>query len=128
MAGSGGEGTGYEMATGAVMPSNELVIVPVVRMSLEEPTTSTTAPPARHRHHQRGLASWFGAPKGTCAHRTIPKGTIVTVTRTDTRAETTCRVDDRGPADTTRVIDLSRDTFAKLAGADIGLIPVQIHW
>jgi hypothetical protein len=76
-----------------------------------------------------GVASWFDAPAGTCAHRDLPLGTIVKVTRTSTGASTTCRVADRGPSlATNRVIDLSQDTFAKLASTDAGLIEVKIEW
>lgn len=76
-----------------------------------------------------GVASWFDAPAGTCAHRDLPLGTIVTVTRTSTGASTTCRVSDRGPSlATNRVIDLSQDTFAKLASPDAGVIEVRIEW
>jgi rare lipoprotein A len=75
------------------------------------------------------MASWFDAPDGTCAHRDLPLGTIVTVTRTATGASTTCRVSDRGPSlATNRVIDLSLDTFAKLASPDAGVIEVRIEW
>jgi rare lipoprotein A (peptidoglycan hydrolase) len=76
----------------------------------------------------RGWASWFGAPEGTCAHRTIPRGTVITVTRVRTAASTTCVVDDWGPADTTRIIDLSTDTFEQLAPSEAGLIEVIIDW
>ncbi len=76
----------------------------------------------------RGWASWFGAPEGTCAHRTIPKGTVVTVTRVSTRLTTTCVVDDWGPADTSRIIDLSTDTFEQLAPPESGLVEVIIDW
>jgi hypothetical protein len=76
-----------------------------------------------------GVASWFDAPAGTCAHRDLPLGTIVKVTRTSTGASTTCRVADRGPSlATNRVIDLSQDTFQKLASTDAGLIEVKIEW
>lgn len=90
-------------------------------------TTATTAtsPPART---ETGLASWFGAPAGTCAHRTAPFGAEITVTRLQTGAAVTCTVDDRGPADTSRVIDLSTDTFEKLAPTGAGLIDVKIEW
>jgi rare lipoprotein A (peptidoglycan hydrolase) len=76
----------------------------------------------------RGWASWFGAPEGTCAHRTLPMGTEITVTRVSTGVTTTCVVDDWGPADTTRVIDLSTDTFAQLASPEAGLVEVIIDW
>jgi rare lipoprotein A (peptidoglycan hydrolase) len=76
-----------------------------------------------------GIASWFGAPAATCAHLTIPMGTIVKVTRLHNGATTTCTVDDRGPtAETGRLIDLSLDTFEKLAPRGIGLIDVKIEW
>lgn len=90
-------------------------------------TTATTAtsPPARTA---TGLASWFGAPAGTCAHRTAPFGAEITVTRLQTGVAVTCTVGDRGPADTSRVIDLSTDTFEKLAPTGAGLIDVKIEW
>lgn len=76
-----------------------------------------------------GVASWFDAPAATCAHRTLPMGTMVKVTRHHNGASATCKVDDRGPTlETGRLIDLSRDTFEKLAAAEAGLIDVTIEW
>ncbi|MGI8807932.1 MAG: septal ring lytic transglycosylase RlpA family protein [Acidimicrobiales bacterium] len=76
-----------------------------------------------------GVASWFDAPDATCAHRTLPLGTIVTVTRNHNGASATCRVNDRGPTlETGRLIDLSLDTFEKLAASEAGLIDVRIEW
>lgn len=76
----------------------------------------------------QGGATWYHAPDGTCAHRTLPFGTIVTVTRSSTGASTSCRVADRGPFVSGMVIDLSMDTFAKLASPDVGIIQVQLSW
>ena len=76
-----------------------------------------------------GVASWFGAPAATCAHRTLPMGTLVKVTRNHNGATATCKVDDRGPTlETGRLIDLSLDTFEKLASSEAGLIDVMIEW
>ena len=76
-----------------------------------------------------GVASWFNAPDATCAHRTLPMGTIVKVTRIHNGASTTCKVSDRGPTVATgRLIDLSLDTFEKLAAREAGLIDVRIEW
>jgi rare lipoprotein A len=76
-----------------------------------------------------GIASWFYAPPGTCAHRDLPLGTVVTITRLATGASTTCRVADRGPTlATKRVIDLSPDVFDKLASRDAGVIEVLLNW
>ncbi len=76
-----------------------------------------------------GVASWFEAPQGTCAHRTLPMGTEIKVTRVHNRATAKCKVDDRGPTvETGRLIDLSLDTFEKLAAREAGLIDVKIEW
>jgi len=89
------------------------------------PTTDTTAAP---RNSQTGGASWYDAPAGTCAHRSLPFGTIVTVTNQSSGASTTCRVADRGPYVAGRIIDLSRDTFARIASTSSGVIEVRITW
>lgn len=76
-----------------------------------------------------GIASWFGAPAATCAHLTLPMGTMIKVTRIHNGATATCKVDDRGPTlETGRLIDLSLDTFEKLAPKEVGLIDVRIEW
>jgi rare lipoprotein A (peptidoglycan hydrolase) len=54
---------------------------------------------------------------------------MVKVTRIENGAAATCRVNDRGPAaGTGRLIDLSLDTFQKLASKDTGLVRVNIEW
>ena len=76
-----------------------------------------------------GVASWFKAPAATCAHRTLPMGTVIKVTRLHNGASASCKVDDRGPTvETGRLIDLSLDTFEKLAASEAGLIDVRIEW
>ncbi|HJV09511.1 MAG TPA: septal ring lytic transglycosylase RlpA family protein [Acidimicrobiales bacterium] len=76
-----------------------------------------------------GVASWFHAPDGTCAHRTLPMGTLIKVTRIHNGAVASCKVNDRGPTvETGRLIDLSDDTFEKLAAKEAGLIDVRIEW
>jgi rare lipoprotein A (peptidoglycan hydrolase) len=54
---------------------------------------------------------------------------VVRIVRISTGASATCRVNDRGPTlATKRVIDLSPDTFEKLASKDAGVIDVRIEW
>jgi rare lipoprotein A len=77
---------------------------------------------------QTGGASWYDYNSGECAHLTIPKGTVVTVTRTATGASATCVVTDRGPHGGGRIIDLDRGTFAQLANPNEGVIQVRIAW
>lgn len=88
------------------------------------PATAGTAPPS-----DRGVASWFKAAAGTCAHRSLPMGTLVTVTRADNGASATCRVNDRGPTLATgRLVDLSVDVFEKLSAREAGLVDITIRW
>lgn len=88
-------------------------------------TTTTTAPPA---NVQEGGASYFSAPAGTCAHRTAPMGTMLTVISLTTGKRVTCRVADRGPYASGRIVDLAKDTFAQLANTTTGVIPVRVEW
>ena len=106
------------------------------------PATTTTAPKAAagpqrdaapptttEPYTQSGKASWYeAAPPGTCAHRTLAKGTIVTVTATSSGKSVNCRVADRGPYVNGWIIDLSKDTFAALAPLDAGVISVRLTW
>ena len=88
--------------------------------------TTTTVPPSRS---EEGQASYYAAnDPAECAHRTLPLGTIVTVTNVENRNQTTCRVGDRGPFVDGRVIDLSRERFAELAPLSEGVISVRIEW
>ncbi|MDQ6927844.1 MAG: septal ring lytic transglycosylase RlpA family protein [Actinomycetota bacterium] len=108
------------------------------------PTTTTTAVPAAAAapvavaakapapsssgSSTEGGATWYHAPDGTCAHRTLPMGTVITVTRLATGASTTCRVADRGPFVSGMIIDLSMDTFSNIASTDEGVVQVQLSW
>ena len=96
-------------------------------------TTTAPAPPATTQvatepNAQEGGASWYDYNPGECAHQTIPKGTVVTVTNLANGASTTCVVTDRGPYGAGRIIDLDRSTFAQLADPSAGVIQVRITW
>ena len=108
-----------------VPPTSKSTLLVAVPLSPLQPTT-TLAP--KVNLGIVGGASWFHAPRGTCAHRTLPFGTMVTVTRTDTGASTVCRVNDRGPFIANRVIDLSEESFSQLAPTSSGVVPVAIAW
>lgn len=87
-------------------------------------TTTTTRPPNR----QTGKASWYQTTDGTCAHRTLPFGTIVKVTNLANGLSTSCRVADRGPYVDGRIIDIDREDFDRIANASTGVIDVRIEW
>ncbi len=83
------------------------------------------AAPARSQH---GVASWYWAPPGTCAHPTLPFGTVLTIVDLTTGRTATCKVDDRGPYIDGRVVDLSPDVFARLEPLGAGIALVSFTW
>ena len=90
---------------------------------------------------QIGVASWYGpgfhgnkTASGevfdmharTAAHRTLPFGTLVRVTRLDTGASTVVRINDRGPHVAGRVIDLSNAAANDLDMVKAGVARVRL--
>lgn len=61
------------------------------------------------------------------AHRSLPLGTQVTVTNLRNGRSVTVRIKDRGPALTSRVIDLSKAAAMRLGFLNRGLTPVQVR-
>ena len=90
-------------------------------------------------HGLIGLASYYGQgevtatgerfdPSGmTAAHRTLPFGTRVRVTRVDTGNSIVVRINDRGPFKPGRVIDLSEGAAENLGITRIGLAQVRLE-
>ena len=78
---------------------------------------------------QEGGASWYHYKPGTCAHRKLPKGTVVKVINLKTGASAACTVADRGPFVGGRIIDLDRSVFLALAESPgQGVLQVRIEW
>jgi G5 domain/Lytic transglycolase len=81
------------------------------------------------RGQQEGGASWYRYKAGTCAHRTLPKGTVVKVTNLKTGQSANCRVADRGPFIRGRIIDLDHSVFLAIAESPgQGVVQVRIEW
>jgi rare lipoprotein A len=89
-----------------------------------------------------GDASWYGEPfhgrqtasgatydmyAFTAAHRTLPFGTIVRVTRRDTLQSVVVEITDRGPFVAGRVIDLSYAAAVDLDLIGPGHAPVELE-
>jgi rare lipoprotein A len=79
-------------------------------------------PKKNHRWFQFGRASWYGGKfQGrstasgetydmngmTCAHRSLPLGTVLKVTNLRNHKTVVVRVNDRGPVPEDRIVDLS---------------------
>ena len=97
--------------------------------------------PSARGFSQAGTASWYGEPfhgrptssgeiydmhRMTAAHKTLPLGTHVKVTRIDTGDSLIVRINDRGPFVKNRIIDLSHAAARQLGFAQQGTAPVHI--
>lgn len=94
------------------------------------------------RHVETGLASWYGAElrgnptasgepfrpglRRTAAHKTLPIGTVVKVTRTDTGESVRVVINDRGPYVERRIIDLSKKAARRIDLVQVGVAPVEV--
>jgi len=109
-------------------PAVSVVVVSASKPAAPSPKPVPSSPPTVPLHVVAGLASWYGAPAGTCASPTLAFGTVVTVTDLGTGASVHCRVDDREAHNPGRVIDLAPATFSQLASLVVGVIEVRLTW
>jgi rare lipoprotein A (peptidoglycan hydrolase) len=100
---------------------------PTTAKPAPRPAPTTTTPP-KPAHDMSGGASWYNAATGTCAMRDAPRGTVVHVTNLANGKSTTCTVSDYGPTMQSRVIDLSKGSFAQIADPAQGVIQVRVTW
>lgn len=89
-------------------------------------------PPALAEQHGTGLASFYAevpdrSERLTAAHRSLPFGTMVSVTRVDTGAYVVVRINDRGPFIQGRIIDLSHPAAEQLGMIGTGLAQVTLQ-
>jgi len=63
----------------------------------------------------------------TAAHRSLPFGVVVNVTNVENGRAVTVRINDRGPQDTSRIIDLSRAAADALGFRAMGTARVRIE-
>jgi rare lipoprotein A len=78
---------------------------------------------------ESGLASYYGGRghrgEMTCAHRTRPFGSVVTVSYGSRTIQ--CRVNDRGPFIRGRVIDVSLSAARALGMMNAGVVRVSVQ-
>lgn len=107
------------------------------------PASLTPQEMARERGDKlHGIASWYGGAFNgqltasgerynmyamTACHPTLPFGSIVRVVDLVTHRSVVVRINDRGYLYKGRIIDLSYGAAKKLAMAEPGLAPVQLH-
>ncbi|MBV8538392.1 MAG: septal ring lytic transglycosylase RlpA family protein [Alphaproteobacteria bacterium] len=135
----------YRGAIGAVIVA-VLVVAVGVAIPLQmippkkEEAVAMIAPPPQ-RPPEYGVASWYGDHEAglrtasgalfrpdalTAAHRWLPLGTKVKVTRLGTQRSTVVTINDRGPFIGGRLIDLSPAAARQLAIVDKGVARVRV--
>jgi rare lipoprotein A (peptidoglycan hydrolase) len=108
----------------AVRP--KVVPAPTTTAKPRPKSTTTTTPVADGT--ESGKASWYDHQPGICAHKSLPFGTVVTVTNTANGKSTRCTVGDRGPYVDGWIIDLNPREFEQLAPRSTGVISVRLTW
>ena len=132
------------------LPGVRLAVCTVlaVAFACAHPETRREAPeppPRAEREHARvqtGIASFYGGEfegrltasgaiyrsrRMTCAHRTLPFGTVLRVTDVETRKSVVVEVNDRGPYAKGRIVDLSMAAARKLGMVDRGVARVTVE-
>jgi rare lipoprotein A len=118
-------------------------ILGVAGAQAASPADHLAVNPAAHHHwYQLGVASWYGrffqgrtTASGvpfnenalTCAHRTLPLGSVLKVTNLRNNRSVVVTVNDRGPVPRDRVIDLSKAAAEDLGFSERGLAPVKVE-
>jgi rare lipoprotein A len=69
----------------------------------------------------------YSHSRSTCAHLTLPFGTLVRVTNLENNLTVVVRVNDRGPFVPNRIIDLSKSAAEKLDFINAGVADVRIE-
>jgi peptidoglycan lytic transglycosylase len=129
---------------------NAAVPVPVANSNPQQPvipnpgpTLNNTVKPVTAKKHwyQIGRASWYGedfqgqqTASGenydmnglTCAHRSLPLGSLIRVTNLRNHKTIVVRVNDRGPMPESRVVDLSYAAARFLGFSNRGTAPVRL--
>jgi rare lipoprotein A len=77
--------------------------------------------------HKTASGERFDPGKLTAAHRTLPFGTQVRVTRVKTGRSVVVRINDRGPFSKKRIIDLSEAAARAIGMIEAGVTKVQLE-
>lgn len=80
-------------------------------------------------HYGRKTANgeWFNPEAMSAAHKSLPFGTLVRVTRGDTGHSVNVIINDRGPYIEGRIVDLSRRAAEQMDLLDKGIAPCELE-
>jgi rare lipoprotein A len=122
-----------------------VLIVALTFLALILPPDPASAFGPRRYHEydtEKGLASWYGSDfqgkptangetfdknQLTAAHRHLPFGSLVRVTNRNTGTSVEVRINDRGPWEDGRIIDVSEAAADILQMKQAGTVPVVLE-
>lgn len=103
---------------------------------------TTYVPSENYFYSERGDAGWYMSDSDhtitangehyksnelTAMHKTLPLPSIVQITNLNNGKSAIVRVNDRGPYENDRIIDVSEKTAEKLDFSDVGTTPVRVE-
>ncbi len=115
---------------------------PIIKTETTQPKVTYDVGTVQVGYKERGVASWYGkelqgekTASGeifnmyalTAAHRTLPMGTIVKVTNLENGKSVVVRINDRGPYDKRRIIDLSYKAAFNLGITSVATAKVELE-
>jgi rare lipoprotein A len=121
--------------------SRRLAIAPALALAVLAAGCASSRPRTGGSTYERGVASWYGpgfhgqrTANGerydmdllTAAHPTLPFGTLVEVRNLENGKSVTVRINDRGPFEKRRVIDLSRAAARAIGMVGPGTARVEL--
>jgi rare lipoprotein A len=131
--------SGAKSADPVIPPST---IHPAANNPLEEQSPQQKQQMPKRHWYQIGRASWYGhhfqghtTASGeafnmnslTCAHRSLPIGSLIRVTNLKNLKSVVVRVNDRGPILENRIVDLSYAAAKSLDMEGNGVAPVRLE-
>lgn len=119
-----------------------VTVVGVATQATADAPAHTDHPARSNKWYQIGKASWYGrrfqghrTASGepfdlnmlTCAHRTLPIGSLVRVTNLTNKRSIMVRVNDRGPVPSNKIVDLSYAAARSLGFSNLGSARVRLE-
>jgi rare lipoprotein A len=114
-------------AAPAVAPAAMPVAPPVVKATTSVESGKIAWYGKKFAGHRTASGEAYNPDAMTMAHKTLPFGTRVKVTNLANKKSVTLRVNDRGPTQPNRIVDVSRTAAQRLGFVRAGLTEVKLE-
>jgi rare lipoprotein A len=128
------------LGVAATMPATVAPSVPRTAAPKSVAETPAVVKPVKHHWYEIGKATWYGGDFNgkktasgaiynenelTCAHRSLPLGSLVRVTNLENHRSTLVKVTDRGPWVQSAMLDLSHAAAEKLGFSGTAKVGIE---